>query len=248
MKVIRYGSYTDIDIEFIDDHHYIKAHQTYSNFKSGCVKNPYDRTVYGIGYIGVGKHKVAINKVVTPVYKAWAGMLERCYSENMRERNRTYFNITEVCAEWHDFQIFGDWYEENKYQIDERLHVEKDILIPGNKIYSPDKCLLVPQIINTLFINKTNKRGLPNGIVKYGNGFLAKYNHVELGVFDTVEKAYEIYSREKKNNIIEVANQYKDKIPLKLYNALIEYEFRIENDKNYCAAQKGEKVNDDRRD
>ena len=40
MKIVRYGSNTDIDIEFMDDFHYIKEHQTYSNFKTGGIKNP----------------------------------------------------------------------------------------------------------------------------------------------------------------------------------------------------------------
>lgn len=237
MKIIAYRSYTDIDIEFLDEFHYIKEHQTYSNFIRGQVKNPYDRTVYGVGFIGIGKHKVAISKVVTPVYKAWAGMLERCYSKNMKHRNSTYYHISTVCDEWHNFQIFGDWYEENKYEINERLHVEKDILIPGNKIYSPDTCLLVPQVINALFINKTNNRNLPNGIFRCGNGkYLARYTHLELGVYDSVEEAYDAYTKEKKRNIIKVADKYKDIIPTKLYEALIRYEFKIENDRNYQAA------------
>ena len=61
-------------------------------------------------------------------------------------------------------QIFSDWSDENKYKCGERLHIYKDILYPGNKIYSPDTCILVPQRINLLFMNKPNKRGLPNGI------------------------------------------------------------------------------------
>lgn len=237
MKIIAYRSYTDMDIEFLDEFHYIKKHQTYSNFIRGQVKNPYDRTVYGVGFIGVGKHKVAINKVVTPVYKAWAGMLERCYSKNMKHRNSTYYHISTVCKEWHNFQIFGDWYEINKYTINERLHVEKDILIPGNKIYSSDTCLLVPQAINALFINKTNKRDLPNGVFKYGDGkYLAKYTHIELGIYDSVEDAYAAYTKEKKRNIIEVASKYKEVIPAKLYDVLLRYEFKIENDRNYQVA------------
>lgn len=234
MKIIAYRSYTDMDIEFLDEFHYIKIHQTYSNFIKGQIKNPYDKTVYGVGFIGVGKHKVAINKVATPVYKAWSGMLERCYSKNMKDRNGTYYHISTVCDEWHNFQIFGDWYESNKYEVNERLHVEKDILFPGNKIYSPDTCLLVPQVINTLFINKSNKRNLPNGIIKCSKGrYLAKYNQIELGVYDSVEKAYDVYAKEKKKNIIDVADQYKEIIPLKLYDALLRYEFKIENDRNY---------------
>ena len=51
MKIVRYGSNEDIDIEFLDEFHYIKEHQAYSNFKSGGVKNPYDRDLYNVGYL-----------------------------------------------------------------------------------------------------------------------------------------------------------------------------------------------------
>lgn len=54
MKIIAYRSYTDVDIEFLDEFHYIKKHQTYSNFIRGQVKNPYDKTACGVGYIVEG--------------------------------------------------------------------------------------------------------------------------------------------------------------------------------------------------
>jgi len=53
MKIVRYGACDDIDVEFLDDFHYIKT-TTYSNFVRGQVKNPYDRDLFGVGYIGVG--------------------------------------------------------------------------------------------------------------------------------------------------------------------------------------------------
>ena len=55
MKIVAYRRYDDIDVEFLDEHHYVKEHNTYSNFKSGAIKNPYDRSVYGVGYVGEGK-------------------------------------------------------------------------------------------------------------------------------------------------------------------------------------------------
>ena len=38
MKIIAYRSHDDIDIEFLDDFHYIKEHQAYTNFKTGINK------------------------------------------------------------------------------------------------------------------------------------------------------------------------------------------------------------------
>ena len=73
---------------------------------------------------------------------------------------------------WHNYQNFAQWFNENRYDVEGRLHIDKDILYPGNKIYCPDTCLLVPQRINMLFLNKPNKRGLPNGIIKSSDKYL----------------------------------------------------------------------------
>lgn len=84
-----------------------------------------------------------------------------------------------------------------------------------------------------MFINKPNQRGLPNGIYKTKNGYLAEYNESRLGVFKTIDKAYSVYTQRKKKEIVKVVNEYKNIIPSKVYDAVISYEFKIENDKNY---------------
>lgn len=233
MKIIRYKDSSDIDVEFLDKYHYVKEHTTYSNFKVGKIKNPYDKTLYGVGYVGVGNHKTKIKGQVTDVYLCWKNMLERCYDERLKEKYPAYNNIRSVCEEWHDYQVFSDWYKEHVYDVDERLHLDKDIKFPGNSVYSPETCLLVPQRINMIFTNKANSRGLPNGIYHETSGYFAKYNTEELGVYTTLESAYDAYAKRKKEEIVKVANEYKDIIPNEVYQALLEYEVLIENDKNY---------------
>lgn len=86
-----------------------------------------------------------------------------------------------------------------------------------------------------MFTNKPNNRGLPNGVVKQGNGYLAKYNHERLGKFDTVEEAYYCQTKKKKEIIVELANEYKNIMPEYVYDIVVGYEFDIRNDKNYVA-------------
>lgn len=238
MKIIAYRKYDDIDVEFLDDYHYIKEHNTYNNFKKGQIKNPYDKWVYGVGAIGDGRFKVKVETDgdYTPEYTAWVNMLKRCYCEKEKALNSTYISRCSVCEEWLNFQNFAKWYEEHKYSVNERLQVDKDIQNPKNAIYSPKTCFLTPQRINLLFVNKTNNRGLPNGIQKYNKGYLAMYNHIKLGMYNTLEEAYKIYSNAKKDEVVKLANEYKNIIPIELYNALLNYEFLIENDKNYTVA------------
>jgi len=236
MQIIRYGNWNDIDVEFLDDFHHIKEHQTYSNFKSGSIKNPYDRNVYGIGYLGEGNHVIKIGTDKSQPYKAWHELIARCYAEKKKDTFPAYYNICTVCDEWLCYNTFADWYVENQYEVNERLHLDKDILYAGNKIYSPKTCLLVPQRINMLFSNKPNDRGLPNGIRRTDSGkYSAKYGGKDIGTYPTLEEAYAEYARVKEKRIREVADEYKNIIPEKVYKALYDYKVRIENDKNYVA-------------
>ena len=234
MKIIRYGSCTDIDIEFLDEFHYVKTNCSYVNFKNGNVKNPYDRTVYVVGYIGVGEYKPSLNKKNTQEYNLWKDMLERCYCEKRRHRAKTYFDC-EVCEEWHNFQNFARWFRENYFECDCRIHVDKDILKAGNRMYCPQYCLLVPQRINVLFVNRPNLRGLPNGVYKVSKGYFAKYNNNDLGTYETIEMAFAEYAKEKKKEIVRMANEYKSVLPKRTYDCIVNYEVKIENDKNYAA-------------
>ena len=235
MKIINYRSNEDIDVEFLDDHHFIKEHQTYSNFKSGQLKNPYDKTMGGVGYIGVGKYKLHNEDLSnTPAYDAWTTMLMRCYIR--KDKSPTYYGDVTVCDEWLCYQNFAEWYYSHTYPIpdNERLHLDKDIKHPKCNEYAPKNCMLVPQRINMLFSNKMNKRGLPNGIYLMKSGkYFARYNDKKLGKYPTLEEAYSVYANAKENKIKEVADEYKEIIPSDVYDTLINYKVLIENDKNY---------------
>lgn len=232
MKIVEMNSLSDIVVEFQDEHHF-KKNTMYMNFKRGQVKNPYDITVYGVGMVGEGEYKTWEHGHITTEYSTWADMLRRCYSEKIKDKQLAYFGIVTVCDKWKVYQRFAKWYSSNKYEVNERLHLDKDILCPGNKLYSPDTCLLVPQRINMLLLNKPNKRGLPNGIRKVKNGYMAQYDHLELGIYNTVEESYSYYAKEKEKKIREVAEEYKNIIPQKVYDALLKYRVNITYDQNY---------------
>lgn len=236
IKIITYRNYNDIDVYF-EEYNWTKEHTQYGHFKKGNVKCPYERRYYGKGYIGEGKYKVEINRKYTKHYSVWNSMLQRCYSSKAIEKRPTYKGCS-VCPEWHNFQLFSEWFDRNYYKIDgELMNLDKDILCKGNKIYSPSTCIFVPQKINTLFIKCDNSRGdLPIG-VSYDNKSSKKYtaycntNEKQkfLGCYDTPEKAFEVYKNSKENYIKEVAEEYKNVIPSKLYEAMLKYEVEIDD-------------------
>ena len=114
-------------------------------FMNGDVFNPMDKRVLGVGFLGFGEYRQTINNTQTESYKTWYQMLRRCYDEKQLNRNTSYKGCT-VCEEWHNFQNFAKWYEENYYKIDgETMALDKDILSKDNKIYSPETCIFVPK-------------------------------------------------------------------------------------------------------
>ncbi|MCM3616696.1 hypothetical protein M3936_03775 [Sutcliffiella horikoshii] len=207
---------------------------TWQSFVNGSVKNPLDRTKFFQGFIGLGKYKPTINSLNTPAYSVWSAMLERCFSEKYKQEHPTYKDVT-VCDEWLNFQVFSEWYENNYYQVDDyRMHLDKDILFKGNKVYSPDTCCIIPQPINSLFVKRDKLRGdCPIGVRKNKTGkkFEALVNDGRerhyLGVFSTPEEAFDAYKDKKEEVIKNVAKCYKGRIPDNIYNALMRYTVEI---------------------
>ena len=240
MTIVEYNNCDDIIVEF-QDKYKAKIHAQYADFKKGSISNPYYPSVCGIGFLGEGKHIAWEDNKNTKKYDAWNNMIKRAYNKNLHKKHPTYEDCS-VCKEWHNFQNFGDWYDENYYNVEgSTMHLDKDILFKGNKIYSPNTCIFVPKNINSLFTKRDNNRGkFPIGVHyrkdnnKYravcSNQLAKKHNkktQVNLGQFDTPIKAFNAYKKYKEQHIKDVADFYKDEIPKKLYDALYAYEVEI---------------------
>jgi len=222
-KVVEYKNTNSLIIEFQDEYKY-RTKSTVQNVMRGQIKNPYDKIIYGIAYIGDGQYKSVIeDNANNPMYINWRNMLKRCYCPKFQKDNPTYIGCT-VVSEWHNYQNYGKWHDDNYYDVgDGRMHLDKDILIRGNKLYSPETCIYVPQRINMLFMEKRRKSEFPTGILKRSNKYCAMYNTEYLGLFDTIDEAQEEHMKAKRLHIKRVADEYKSKIPERLYNALYEW-------------------------
>lgn len=109
------------------------------------------------------------------------------------------------------------------------MELDKDILIKGNKIYSPETCVFIPSSINKSFETNKKRRGkCPIGVYETkDNKYASSYKGKHLGRYQTKEEAFQVYKQFKEKGIKEVADKYKDKIPNKLYEALYKYEVEI---------------------
>ena len=231
MKIIKFNSQRDIAVQF--DNGYVVQKTHYDQFRKGSLSCPYDKTLHGIGYLGEGKYITNINGKQTKQYMCWYSMIKRCYNLKIKEKHPTYKGCT-VCEEWPNFPNFAKWYDENYYEInEERMCLDKDILIKGNKIYSPETCVFVPQYINTLFVKNDSDRGVyPIGVLydkRKGRikRFRATLLRKSIGLYFTPQEAFEVYKKHKELLIKETAEKYKEYIPEKLYKVMYNYQVEI---------------------
>lgn len=202
--------------------------------RKGKVRNPLTPNFYKKGYIGLGKYN---GRDYKRSYVLWTSMLTRSYCKIYEKRQPRYKDVT-VCEEWLNFQNFAAWCETQEFFNDKddkgkSYQLDKDILVKGNKVYSPETCCFVPSYINSLVLSANRKRGVyPVGVHKRKNHFGASMSiegsgSQNLGSFESPEEAFQVYKKAKENNIKCAAEKYKDFISHKLYEALCKYEVEI---------------------
>lgn len=240
IKIIIYVGANDIVVEFQDEYK-AKVHTTYQHFKDGNVKNPYHPTIYEVGCFGEGKYKSSINHKNTREYETWKDMIGRCYNPYKLNKFPTYIDCY-VEKDFLNFQNFASWYEKNYYEVpNEKMQLDKDILVKGNKIYSKETIIFVPERINYLFTKSNAVRGeYPIGVtynkeknmLEVSCSILdkdGKKKNKYLGQFPLNRpfQAFYTYKIFKENYIKQVADEYRDLIPKELYDALYRYEVEI---------------------
>ena len=238
MIIREYRSTRDIDVYF-PEYDWTFKYARYNNFKRGTIKCPYERRYYGVGYLGEDKYKMSKNGKHTKEYDIYHDMLKRCYDSKFQEKRPTYKDCV-VEDYLLNFQHMGAWINENYYEVPgERMHLDKDILCKGNKVYSRETCIFVPHRINTLFTKSDNSRGEnPIGarLNPFGNYQAFCHNgygkEIYLGTYPTKEEAFQIYKQYKEKIIKEVIDSYEGVIPEPHYSRLRKamYEYKVEID------------------
>jgi len=231
LEIIEYFTCENVTVRFSDGS--IVYNKRYDHIKEGSVKNPYQPSVCGVGYMGVGKYNAFSQKTkLFKNYQTWSDALKRCYSKRVQENQPTY-GVCSVHPEWHNFQNFGEWFEDNYKPHMEGWELDKDILFKGNKIYSPETCCFVPHVINKLFTRRENRRGdCPIGVNRKGLRYEAwiskgEKHQIFLGTYNSSEKAFQAYKVAKESWIKEVADEWKPLIEPQVYDAMYAYQVEI---------------------
>ena len=194
---------------------------------------PVCKTVYGIGYFGKGSYICRHpDGEISDVYCVWANLLKRCYTDYKGNYGKENYKNATVCEEWHNYQTFAKWYEDNTTRFKEHNivpYLDKDLKIEGNTTYSPDTCILLPNILNctvrgrvttTIYQGVTKKNG------KYIVSVMFKGKQNRVGKFETLDEAITCYQTEKVKVLRKLADEFKHVLSTEAYDIL--YNFKKE--------------------
>jgi hypothetical protein len=196
--------------------------------KYGCPKCAVENSKHFLFGFGINDMELITKE---ESFGRWYNLLRRCYCEEILKKIPTYTSCT-ITDEWRYFSAFKEWFD--KHYV-EGWDLDKDILVKGNKVYSPETCCFVPQEINKLFTKRQRKRGaFPIGVSQNKNtqktyrACIQKGGkQVYLGFYDNINDAFQAYKVAKEAWIKEVADKWKDKLEPRVYEALYNYEVEI---------------------
>ena len=158
-KILKYNNMANVEIQFLNTGYETVARL--GHIKSGGVKDPYSPSVFGVGVVGT-KYPAYEYGVVTKEYVLWNNMLMRCYSDTDKKKQPTYIGC-EVSENFKSYEYFYEWCHNQVGFGNEGngnpFHLDKDLLVKGNKVYSESTCVFIPQEINLLLVKRDNNRG-----------------------------------------------------------------------------------------
>ena len=230
-KILKYNDSANVEIQFLNTGFEMFARL--GDIRNGEVKDPYSQSVHGVGITGT-KYPISEGGINTKEYDLWKGMLRRCYSDSFKKMCPTYEGC-EVSDNFKSYEYFYEWCNKQIGFYNEGWQLDKDLLVKGNKVYSENTCVFIPQEINLLLVKRDNNRGEHLiGVCwhKKDNAFVAmvsksKGKREYLGFFKTEIEAFNAYKIAKEAFVKEQATKWKDKIDERAYNALMNYQVEI---------------------
>lgn len=199
--------------------------------RKGEIKDPMSPTVLGVGVTGLCN--IRENGNLIPEYVYWRSMLQRSYHEKSKDKRLSYKDCS-VSDNFRYFPYFKEWCTKQVGFGNKGWCLDKDILVKGNKVYSPETCCFVPPEVNTLILNRKALRGeTPIGVHfnkehnKYQANCQLNGKLAFLGYYKTAEEAFFAYKASKEQYIKVVADRWKGQIDPRVYEALMNWVIEI---------------------
>lgn len=194
-------------------------------------------------YNSGGKYVTRVNNKKVKACQLWENIRNRCeYLPYKNEVRFGKYSDADSCTEWKDFQNFASWFESvqlNGY-FHEGWQLDKDLLIKGNKIYSAEVCVFLPEEVNKALNTKSRTRGeLPLGICYHKKdkkhiivAYTCKHPDFKMYAYlpsNQVENGFKMYKEAREAYVRFLAEKYRDKLDPRAYKALVEYEVNIDD-------------------
>lgn len=226
--VVDYEGAFEVTVQFIEYKNLVKC--TLGWLKVGSVINPMHPLTYGVGYMGVGDFTSKDKRI----YSLWSTMLKRSYCEKFHLIQPSYKGVS-VCEEWHNFQNFAEWccnqeFFNAKDNMGKSYHLDKDLLVKGNKVYSPKNCCFIPEEINASITTRSSSKNASKVVGIFKHKTTKRYRvfsnvvgqgRKHVGYYETLKEAFEVYKRIRELHNKALAEKWKGKIDDKVYVALL---------------------------
>lgn len=232
-KILKYNDKRNVEIQFVNTR--FETTVELGSIRNGEVKDRYLPSVFGVGIIGA-KYPVSEGGVHTKEYELWKSVLQRCYSDTYKKKYPTYKGC-EVSDNFKSYEYFYEWCHKQIGFSNQSWQLDKDLLVKGNRVYSEDSCVFLPQEINKVLTKSDKTRGKhPIGVSwhKRDKAFIAQVGKSKvcsewIGSFKTEIEAFNAYKVAKESFIKEQAEKWKSQIDERAYDALMNYEVNIDD-------------------
>lgn len=166
-------------------------------------------------------------------FSVWCSMRHRCVAGGkLQAKSKNYVGCA-MSELFKDYQSFTDWHVEQigfgipGYQLD------KDLLVPHNKLYSENTCVLLPGAFNSFLAFGSERSELPPGVSKSLSKFRAKAFVLgvskNLGTYATKEAAFTAYCEAKNGEAAHWLRVFKRggfPVDDKVVTALREFDYK----------------------
>jgi hypothetical protein len=205
--ILEYKTSENVIVQFKDGN---KKRTSINAINQKSLFNPYKKNVKNTGYFGEGCYKSKINNKSTKCYTEWSRMIGIFYNND-----GTLKKDSEVCKEWHNFQNFAKWYEENYI---EGLTTVFNIF-NTNKVVSSENTYMIPLKIANFF-----KAGYENKKGRYNN-YCVTFRSKHIGYFKNRKDSEKAYLDIKNKVFLEELLEYKEILSLNTYNIFNNFKF-----------------------
>lgn len=176
----------------------------------------YKRRMCGVGYSGMSTQEKGYRE---KSYIRWKNMIQRCYDQKVQNKYKPEYKDKTVCEEWQNYANFKIWFDEHYVPDDNQLDLDKDLLVQGNKVYSPETCVFLKHYQNMLF----ERWG--DCITKSKDGTFRVDKRKKMS-YGTYEEAAEVVIARRQEKIERVAEKNKGLIPNCAYEAMLNWDVK----------------------